>query len=393
MAQRLTDGIVKALPAPAKGNKITYDAELPGFGARVTAAGSRAFVLGYRTAEGRERRITIGQHPAWSVKAARDEAKRLRREIDSGRDPLGEEQAIRSAPTVADLCAAYEREHLPDKRQATQVNDRLMIRREILPRFGRRKVTDIKAGDIRTMHREISEDRIYTANRTLALLKRLFSFAMHPDRKWRDDNPAARIGMNYEERRERYLSLEELQRLTAVLADWPDRQAADIVRMLLLTGARKGEVLSARWDQFDFAAGKWIKPASSTKSKRTHEVLLAPAVMQLLDGIERTSDHVFPSSGKRGHRENIKAQWPKIAAAAKIADLRIHDLRHSHASFLVNSGFSLEVIKAVLGHQSITTTQRYSHLYDETKRAAADRVAALVAPMASTEVVALKGRA
>ena len=393
MAQRLTDGIVKTLPTPPKGNKITYDAELPGFGARVTAAGSRAFVLGYRTAEGRERRITIGQYPAWSVKAAREEAKRLRRIVDSGGDPLGEEQAIRSAPTMADLCAEYEREHLPDKRGATQRNDRLMIRREILPRFGRRKVTDIKSSDIRAMHREISEDRTYTANRTLALLKRLFNFAMHLDRRWRGDNPAARIAMNYEERRERYLSLDELQRLTAVLADWPDRQAADIVRMLLLTGARKSEVLAARWDQFDFAASKWIKPASSTKSKRTHEVLLSPAVLQLLNGIERTSEHVFPGSGKNGYRDDIKSQWPKITKAAKIADLRIHDLRHSHASFLVNSGFSLEVIKAVLGHQSITTTQRYSHLYDETKKAAADRVAALVAPMASAEVVPLKGRA
>jgi site-specific recombinase XerD len=115
--------------------------------------------------------------------------------------------------------------------------------------------------------------------------------------------------------------------------------------------------------------------------------------MQLLAGIERTGDFVFPGTGRLGYRENIKAQWAKIIKAAKIADLRIHDLRHSHASFLVNSGFSLEVIKAVLGHQSITTTQRYSHLYDETKKAAADRVGALVAPLAgSGGVVALKGR-
>jgi integrase len=393
MTQRLSDSIVRGLPSPAVGNKITYDSELPGFGCRVTAAGTRAFVVNYRTTAGKERRITIGQYPAWSVKAAREEAKRLRRIVDAGGDPLGEEQAERSAPTVADLCAAYDREHLPDKRRSTQLNDRLMIRREILPRFGRRKVAEVKSSDIRAMHREISKDRTYTANRTLALAKRLFNFAAHPDRRWRYDNPAAKIGMNYEERRERYLSLDELQRLTAVLAEWPDRQAADIVRMLLLTGARKGEVLSARWDQFDFVAGKWIKPASSTKSKRTHEVLLSPAVLQLLDGIERTSEFVFPSGGKLGHRENIKAQWPKITAAARIGDLRIHDLRHSHASFLVNSGFSLEVIKAVLGHQSITTTQRYSHLYDETKKAAADRVAALVAPVARGEIVPPKGRA
>jgi integrase len=302
-------------------------------------------------------------------------------------------QTVRSAPTVADLCADYEREHLPDKRQSTQVNDRLMMRREILPRFSRRKVADIKSSDIRAMHREISEDRTYTANRTLALVKRFFNFAAHPDRKWRADNPAARMGMNYEERCERYLDMVGLQRLTAVLAGWPDRQAATIVRMLLLNGARKSEVLAAKWEQFDFEAGRWIKPASSTKSKRTHEVMLSPAVMQLLAGIERTGDFVFPGTGRLGYRENIKAQWAKIIKAAKIADLRIHDLRHSHASFLVNSGFSLEVIKAVLGHQSITTTQRYSHLYDETKKAAADRVGALVAPLAgSGGVVALKGR-
>src|SRR5260370_12733760 len=112
MAQRLTDRLVQTLPAPAKGNRITYDDVVPGFGARVTAAGARAFVLNYRTrGDGRARRYTIGGFPDWSTGAARDEAKRLKRAIDGGADPVGEIQATRSAPTVDDLCDRFLEHH------------------------------------------------------------------------------------------------------------------------------------------------------------------------------------------------------------------------------------------------------------------------------------------
>ena len=112
MAEKLTDKVVKALPTPAKGNRITYDADVKGFGVRVTAAGGRAFVLNYRRkGDGLERRWTIGGFPDWTTGAARDEAKRLKRVIDAGGDPVGENRDVRGAPTVNDLCQRFADEY------------------------------------------------------------------------------------------------------------------------------------------------------------------------------------------------------------------------------------------------------------------------------------------
>ena len=133
MAGRLTDSAIKAFKAPAAGNRIYYDADVKGFGVRVTAAGARAFILNYRTKSGRERRYTIGQFPAWKVAAARQEASDLRKMVDRGGDPLGDSQTKRDAPTVVDLCNRYEEEHLPKKREVSQRDDRSMIRNDVLP--------------------------------------------------------------------------------------------------------------------------------------------------------------------------------------------------------------------------------------------------------------------
>ena len=396
MRQRLTDSIIKALPTPASGNKIHYDAELPGFGCRVTAAGARAFVLNYRTTAGRERRITIGQHPAWSVKAARDEAKRLRRIVDAGGDPLGEEQAERAAPTVADLCQRYEAEHLPKKRERSQEEDRAIIKNDILPRLRRHKVADVAFEDIDKLHREITRGdgkkrpRPIRANRSVALLSKMFSLAI----KWRlrTDNPCRGVERNQENKRKRYLKGDELARLTVALAEHRDPQAADIVRVLLFTGARRGEVLAMRWADLDLEAGVWTKPSSATKQKAEHRVPLSAPVRQLLAAIPQTSEYVFPGR-LDGHRVEIKRNWQGICRAAGLDGVRIHDLRHSYASILASAGLSLPVIGALLGHTRPETTARYAHLFDDPLRAATEKAAGVIAPVASAEVVPLKGRA
>jgi hypothetical protein len=136
MAQRLTDATIKRLPAPIKGNKITYDSEVPGLGIRVTAAGARSFILNYRTRSGRERRFTIGNHPDWRATEAREEARRLRRLVDEGGDPLAAIEAERAAPTMAELCDRFEQEHLLRKRPGTAADYRRMLRNHIRPYFG-----------------------------------------------------------------------------------------------------------------------------------------------------------------------------------------------------------------------------------------------------------------
>jgi integrase len=264
MARKITDRIVKLLPAPERGNRITYDNDVKGFGIRVTAAGGKSFVLNYRRKnDGLERRWTLGSFPDWSAGAAREEAKRLKREIDGGGDPVGQHRIDRSAPTVANLCARFEEEYLPRKRPSTQTSYRQQITSDILPTMRRLRVASVSYSDIDALHRTISKRAPYHANRVLALLSKMFSLAIRWG--WRTDNPCRGIERNQEQKRKRYLSGGELERLMGALSQHSDQQGANIIRLLLLTGARRGEVLSAQWDQFDLTKGVWIKPGATTK--------------------------------------------------------------------------------------------------------------------------------
>jgi hypothetical protein len=255
MAQKLTDTIVKNLPSPASGNRIEYDADVKGFGCRVTAAGARSFILNFRTRSGRERRFTIGQYPEWKVAAARHEAAEWKKRIDRGEDPLAEIEADRSAKTVADLCARFEAEHLPKTRPATVRDYKAIISRDILPALKHQKVAEVTFSDIDGLHRKITaRGAPYVANRAVAVLSKMFSLAIKW--QWRSDNPAKGVERNQETKRNRYLSGDELGRLTQVLATHEDQQAANIIRLLLLTGARRGEVQAARWDQLDLDAAQ-----------------------------------------------------------------------------------------------------------------------------------------
>jgi integrase len=390
---RLTDKVVKDLLPPERGNKITYDGSVAGFGARVTTAGARSFVLNYRTKTGVERRITIGAFPTWSVVAARDEAKRLRRAVDSGRDPVNELRETRDAPTVDELCGRFEREYIPRKRPGTAKDYRNQIRAEIRPTLGRLKVAEVQFRDIDRLHHKISQRAPTQANRALALLSRMFSMAI----KWqmRRDNPCKGVEKNPEEKRSRYLSGDELARLSAALAELRDQTAANAIRLLLLTGARRGELLRARWQDINFERGQWSKPASSTKQAKLHVVPLSAPALQLLSGMrERAGDDaewVFPAVIKSGPRTNLDLAWNEARTTAGIADIRLHDLRHSFASQLASSGASLPLIGALLGHATPQMTARYAHLFDDSQRAAVERVGAIISGQPSAQVVPLKG--
>jgi integrase len=380
MAQRLTDRIVKALPRPEAGNRVYYDDLASGFGCRVTAAGARAFVLNYRRrSDGVERRYTIGSYPEWTATGAREEAKALRRRIDSGGDPVGDLRAEREAPTVNDLCDRFVAEYLPRKRPSTQKTYDQQITSEIRPALGRLKVANITFADIDGVHRAITKrGRKYRANRVIALLSCMFGMAI----KWRmrADNPCKGVERNDEAKRKRYLTTAELERLSAALSRHPDQDAADIFRLLLLTGARSGEVLSARWADINLEAGIWTKPGATTKQRTDHVVpLSAPARQLLAERAQNNSGYVFPGH-PQGHRAGVKDAWARICKAAHIAGVRIHDLRHSYASILASSGVGLHAIGALLGHTQPQTTHRYAHLFDEHLRQATERVGEVVAP-------------
>jgi integrase len=389
MASRLTDAIVRALPAPAKASRIYYDAQVKGFGVRVTAGASRAFILNYRTRHGRERRFTNGNFPDWRTTAARAEATELKKLIDRGGDPLGDVEAGRIAPTVADLCDRFIAEYLPRKRASTAKSYQQIIEAEIRRPLGRRKVAEIHFADIDGLHREISKRAPYRANRVVAVLSRMFSLAIKWE--WRTDNPCRGVERNDEVKRYRYLSGDELARLLDVLAERTG-QSTDAIRMLLMTGARRGEVLAARWDDFDFEKGIWSKPASAVKTRREHHVPLSAPALALLSKLreqaESDAQWLFPAADG-GHRKDLKDAWISICRDAKIVGLRVHDLRHSFASQLASGGASLPLIGALLGHSSPATTQRYAHLFPDVRRAAMERVGAIISGSPSAEVIEL----
>ena len=380
MAQRLTDRSVKGLPLPVRGNRIFYDDVVSGFGCRVTAAGARAFVLNYRRrGDGLERRYTIGAWPDWSVAGARDEAKRLKRDVSGGVDPLGDLRSERAAATMRDLCDRFIEDYLPRKRPSTQKSYRQQITAEIIPILGRLKAANVTFADVDGLHRKISQRAPYRANRTLALLSRMFTMAI----KWqmRTDNPCKGVERNQEVKRKRYLSGDELARLVAALGKLKDRQSADIIRLLVLTGARRGEVLQARWRDFDLESGMWSKPGATTKQKSEHQVPLSGAARQLLLDIrQRTAepaDWAFPAADG-SHRRDVKDAWARLCHEANITGARLHDLRHTYASLLVSAGLSLPIVGALLGHTQPSTTQRYAHLTHDPLRAATERVGELV---------------
>jgi integrase len=391
MAERLTDRSVKGLHAPPIGNKLTYDDLVRGFAARTTAAGAKAFVLDYRRkADGLKRRHTIGSFPDWTTLAAREEAKRLKRQIDGGADPVGQQRADREAPNVNDLCDRYEAEQLPRKRPNTQRDYRSILRVHIRPGLGKRKVVALAFSDIDALHRAVTKaSGTYRGNRVVALVSKLCSLAIQW--RWRADNPCRGIERHTEDPRKRYLNSAELERLSKALAEHDDQDAADIFRLLLLTGARRGEVLSAKWTHLDLQTGVWTKPGATTKRKTTHVVPLSPAAMQIIAGREQTeSEFLFPGRHGDGHRVEVKANWRRICKAAKISGLRIHDLRHSYASIAASSGVSLHAIGGLLGHTQASTTHRYAHLFDDHLREATTRVGAVITGGKSVKVVSLK---
>jgi integrase len=380
MAEKLTDALARNHPTPTDGKlyAIVYDTDVKGFGLRITKAGARAFVLNYR-AKGIERRYTIGAHPDWKVNAAREEAKRLKREIDRGRDPMEERHEEWAAPTVAELCDRYLAEYASRKRDGSRLEDEGLIRQWVKPEFGNRKATDVEHGDIDALHRKITKAGTpYRANRVAALLSKMFNLAI----KWkvRADNPVKGLDKNQEVKRQRYLSPEELRRLSVALAEHKNHEGSNAIRLLLLTGARRGEVLKATWDQFDLKAGVWTKPGAMTKQNTEHRVPLSVPALQLLVEMRAEADHgdmtaanlereaahethpkkaaarrnaaarwrerkttpyLFPGGIPGTPVMNITKFWAGICSDAGLTGVRIHDLRHNSGSRIIPSAVAI----------------------------------------------------
>ena len=399
---RLTEKVLRdAIPAEGRDYQI-FDDDIRGFAVCVYRGGGRSFTFDYRFA-GRQRRMTFARWPEWTVTAARDRARELRRDVDIGRDPLAERDQIRAAPRVQDLIDRYIREHVSRLAELNAADQKSMMAKLVAPHWGRKLVTEITKADVEKLLARIAEGRArphkarpnnrarklqppkptpVRANRVGEALRKMFNLAI----EWgmRPDNPANGFYRRIENPRERFLNKDEIDRLAAALDADPDQRAAGIIRICMLTGARVGEVRQARFEQFNLELGVWSKPASTTKQRKVHRVPISEDVAaivrqrQLL--VLKGSPWLFPGDVPGQPVKEIRRFWIRIQKAAQIKDVRIHDLRHTFASLLVSGGASLEMIGKLLGHTQMQTTQRYAHLLDAPLRAGLDAVASAVRP-------------
>jgi integrase len=403
---RLTKRTVDATEVPASGETFLWDDDLRGFGLRVYASGRRIFVVQYRLRGGRggrTRRIVLGEYGKMTPEEARKRAAKLLAAVDDGRDPAAERDEAQSVLTVSDLATIYLEEGpaaKPNKRLSSWATDRSNIERHVKPLLGRKLAkaltqaevakfqADVAAGkskaDVRTgfRGRAIVEGGRGTAARSLAVLGAMLQFAF--ERKLIPSNPAKGVRLLKGQPKERFLSEAEVSRLGDTLTTMQaehrlSANAADAVRLLLLTGCRKSEITALRWDWVDFERGCLRLPTSKTGAK---VVALAAAALELLAGLRErdpAGGWVLPAARGVGPYTGLQRDWERIRNRAGLPGVRLHDLRHSFASFAVADGHTLFMVGKVLGHKQARTTEVYAHLADDPLRAVADRTAARIA--------------
>ncbi|MFA9230952.1 MAG: tyrosine-type recombinase/integrase [Microgenomates group bacterium] len=398
---------------------IAWDTDLSGFGVRVGPTGAKTYVLKYRVGGGRAGRVrwgVIGQHGALTPEQAREAAQRWASEVAAGGDPAGDKIDKRKAPTVAELLGQYVSAHVEVRNKPSTIAfvkdlvDRVICKDAL----AKLKVSDVTGADLARFHARLAKTPT-TANRARSALSKAFSLAEVWGYRPRHSNPCADVEKYRETARDRFLSAAEFAALGNALAKAEtgaltidengkakavrlSKSAVAAIRLLIFTGARRGEILGLRWEWIDWEAGRANLPDSKTGKK---PLMLPPPALEVLRSLEmpdnskgfviRGGDYSDPETPL----VNLKDPWGLIRRAAGLPDVRPHDLRHSFASVMIAGGASLPVIGALLGHRDVKTTQRYAHLSTDPLKAAADHVGGVIAshlkgPNGGAEVVPLK---
>lgn len=361
--KKITQSVVQGI----KTDQIIRDTEIKGFGIR-KRKGDPSYFLQTRI-RGRLRWITIGIHGSpWNPSSARKEALKLLNDIASGIDPTLEKQKARKIPTVEEAAKEFLDDHGKKLESYSLYTYRMLLKNDILPILGQYRIDDLDKTLISRAHNSWS-DRPRTANFCLSVISKLLNWSEEKGLRPDNTNPCSKIKKYKENKRERFLGSEELERLGNVLATAEENNTENpyviaAIRLLILTGARLNEILKLKWEEVDLERSLLLLKQSKTGQK---PVYLSEAAKQVIRYIPRLSDNPYVIVGQRkeAHLVNLRKPWVRIRKMAELDDVRLHDLRHSFASLAAASGASLPLIGKLLGHSQPQTTARYAHLADD----------------------------
>jgi len=371
------DFIENNLTCPEDKRKIEYvDTGGTGFYIAVqqTSQGTGTYYLRYKNSDGKTCHQKIGRSGDISLADARSKAKQLKSEISLGVDPHAEAKAKKAVPTYADFMLNQYMPYVKSRKRSWK-KDESLLRCHILDVFGSKRLNQISKVQVQLFHTMLREEKLLSpaqCDHCLKLMRSSLNLAV--DWEVIDKNPIARIKLFKEDNKvEHYLSDDELQRLMFVLKTDRNRMVCHIAKFLLVTGCRLNEALSATWNKIDVDNRVWVIPALHSKSKKIRSVPLNDASLSVLGelGTEDDYEHLFINLRTGERYFNIHKTWNRLRHEAGLPHLRLHDLRHQYASFLVNSGRTLYEVQQILGHSDPMVTQRYAHLSSKSLQAAA----------------------
>ena len=408
LTKRIVDGAM-----PREGRYTLFDAgegSVKGFGLRVSPSGSKSWVFEYRAGEGGRRvakkRVTLGSVGDFTPDEARKHADMLRAKTKMGEDPQARKAENRKAMTVAELAAEFLAQHVAVKRKGgTHAHYEDILNRIVIPAIGTAKAKDVTRPELARLHLAWKHTR-FQANRMLAIVGSMYGFAARHGYVVEGFNPARSIEKYSEDRRERFLSTGELEKLGAAIREsettgipWeidlskktkhvPNKKrdtiigehAAAALRLLIFTGARLREILHLKWSEVDIQRGLLLLPDSKTRRKTI--ILNAPS-MAVLSKLRRLGEYVIASESAGADdekpRSDLKRPWAMVSRRAGLESVRLHDLRHTFASYGAGGGLGLPIIGKLLGHSEARTTQRYAHLDNDPLKKAANSIGNAIA--------------